>query len=60
MSHPTTTAKDARGAHELITAGLAKTVVYLLEGNGDMAVGLRLALRQVGLTNTRSSRLPPN
>jgi DNA-binding response OmpR family regulator len=59
MTQPTANAKDAREAHELLMAGLAKTVVYLLEGNRDVAVGLRLALRQIGLTNTRSFSAPP-
>jgi DNA-binding response OmpR family regulator len=58
-TQPTATAKDAREAHETLMAGLAKTIVYLLEGNRDVAVGLRLALRQVGLTNTRSFSAPP-
>jgi|GEM_PF-5097764 len=49
---------DAREAQETLSAGLAKAVVYLLEPNRDVAVGLRLALRNAGLTLARSFSIP--
>jgi DNA-binding response OmpR family regulator len=38
--------------------GLAKTVLYLFEPNRDVAAGLKLALREGGITNTRSFASP--
>ena len=52
------TQRDPRDAYEALTFGLAKTVLYLFEPNRDVAAGLKLALREGGLTTTRSFANP--
>jgi DNA-binding response OmpR family regulator len=50
--------RDPRDAYEALMFGLAKTVLYLFEPNRDVAAGLKLALREGGITNTRSFASP--